>query len=126
MPDQDIGVFLFNEGIERFLRAHLFRVNKATAIMSLALMFSCFNMKPAAAAILALSIFIIDRILEDIPYFHDIRQYFIDYHLNMWQIFFQQHIAWWQIGESIGMLFGFSLTFLIVGVAVFHVRDIKS
>lgn len=126
VPDQDLGVFLFNEGFERFLLAHLFLVIKAATIMSLAFMFSCFNMKPAAAAILALSVFIIDRILEDMPYFHDLRQYFIDYHMNMWQLFFQQHIEWWQIGESVGMLLGFSLTFLIVGVAVFQVRDIKS
>ena len=126
VPEQDLGVFNFTDGLGRFLLAHLFMVAKACTIMSLAFMFSCFNMKPAAAAILALSVILIDRILMEIPYFHDLTQCFLGYHLNVWQRFFQPHIPWWQVGESIGILFGFSLTFLIVGISVFQVRDIKS
>ena len=94
--------------------------------MSLAFMFSCFNMKPAAAAILTLSLILIDRILMEIPYFHDLRNCFFGYHLNVWQLFLQSRIPWWQVGESVGILFGASLTFLIVGISVFQVRDIKS
>jgi len=126
VPDQDLGVFNFTGGLGHFLLAHLFLVAKACAIMSLAFMFSCFNMKPAAAAILALSLILIDRILMEIPYFHDLRNCFFGYHLNVWQLFLQTRIPWWQAGESLGILFGASLTFLIVGISVFHVRDIKS
>ncbi len=126
VPDQDLGVFNFADGLGHFLLAHLFMIAKACTIMSLAFMFSCFNMKPAAAAILALSVILIDRILMEIPYFHDLKECFLGYHLNAWQLFFQQHIPWWQIGESLGILFGFSLTFLIVGISAFQVRDIKS
>ena len=126
VPDQDLGVFNFTGGLGHFLLAHLFLVAKACAIMSLAFMFSCFNMKPAAAAILALSLILIDRILMEIPYFHDLRNCFFGYHLNVWQLFLQTRIPWWQAGESLGILFGASLTFLIVGISVFQVRDIKS
>jgi ABC-2 type transport system permease protein len=126
VPDQDLGVFNFTGGLAHFLLAHLFLVAKACAIMSLAFMFSCFNMKPAAAAILALSLILIDRILMEIPYFHDLRNCFFGYHLNVWQLFLQSRIPWWQVGESVGILFGASLTFLIVGISVFQVRDIKS
>lgn len=126
LPEQDLGVFNFNAGLVHFLLAHLLMVAKACAIMSLAFMFSCFNMKPAAAAILALSLILIDRILMEIPYFHDLRHCFFDFHLNVWQFFFEPRIPWWQIGESLGILFGASLTFLIVGIAAFEVRDIKS
>ena len=126
VPEQDLGVFNFTDGLGRFLLAHLFLIPKACAIMSVAFMFSCFNMKPAAAAILALSMILIDRILMEIPYFHDLRDCFFGYHLNIWQLFFQQHIPWWQVGESLGILFGSSLTFLIVGISVFQVSDIKS
>ena len=126
VPEQDLGVFNFNAGLGHFLLAHLFMIAKACTIMSLAFMFSCFNMKPAAAAILALSVILIDRILMEIPYFYDLKKCFLGYHLNVWQLFFQQHVPWWQIGESLGILFGFSLTFLIIGIAVFQVRDIKS
>jgi ABC-2 type transport system permease protein len=126
VPEQDLGVFYFADGLGRFLLAHLFMISKACTIMSLAFMFSCFNMKPAAAAILALSVILIDRILMEIPYFQDLKECFLGYHLNVWQQFFQPHIPWWQIGESIGILSGASLTFLIIGIACFQFRDIKS
>ena len=38
---------------ERFAIVHLFMTFEAVTLMSLAFMFSCFNMKPAAATILA-------------------------------------------------------------------------
>jgi ABC-2 type transport system permease protein len=126
VPDQDLGIFTFGDGLNHFLLAHVFLVGKAITIMSLAFMFSCWNMKPAAAAILALSVFLIDRILMEIPYFQDLKSYFIGYHLNAWQMVLQPHIPWWQIGESLGILTGTSLTFLIGGVAWFQFRDIKS
>jgi ABC-2 type transport system permease protein len=126
VPGEDLAVFDFAGGLEHFLLAHLFLIAKAITIMSLAFMFSCFNMKPAAAAILALSLLLLDRILMEIPYFHDLTEYFVGYHLNSWQTLFQEHIPWWRIGESLGILFGLSLSFLIVGTTVFQVRDIKS
>jgi ABC-2 type transport system permease protein len=126
VPGQDLGIFNFADGLERFFLAHVFMIVKAGTIMSLAFMFSCFNMKPAAAAILALSLILLDRILMEIPYFQDLKECFLSYHLNIWQVFFQPHIPWWQVGESAGILFGFNLTFLIIGLAVFQVRDIKS
>jgi ABC-2 type transport system permease protein len=122
----NIGIFLFSEGMERFLFAHLMMTTKAVAIFSLAFMFSCFNMKPAAAAILALSGILIDRILMEIPYFHDLKEYFLGYHLNVWQTIFYQNIWWWRLGESLSILTGLSLTFFIIGISVFQVRDIKS
>ena len=122
----NLGVFAFREGLERFLFAHLMMTSKAVAIYSLAFMFSCFNMKPAAAAILALSVILIDRILMEIPYFHDLKEVFLGYHLNVWQTVFYENIWWWRVGESLSILTGLSLTFLIIGISVFQVRDIKS
>jgi ABC-2 type transport system permease protein len=122
----NLGLFGFSDGMTRFLFAHLLMVSKSVAIMSLAFMFSCWNMKPAAAAILALSAILIDRILMEIPYFHDLKEYFLGYHLNLWQTLFYQHIWWWRVGESLSILTGLSLTFLIIGICVFQVRDIKS
>jgi ABC-2 type transport system permease protein len=120
------GIFNFPEGLQRFVFAHLVMVTKAVTIMSLAFMFSCFNMKPAAAAILALSVILIDRILMEIPYFHDLKECFLGHHLNVWQSLFYQHVWWWRVNESLSVLAAFSLTFLIIGLSVFHVRDIKS
>jgi ABC-2 type transport system permease protein len=126
VPEQDLGVFNFGDGLGHFALAHLLLVAKAVTIMSLAFMFSCCNMKPAAAAILALSMFLLDRILMEIPYFLDLKSYFLGYHLNVWQNMLQPRIPWWQVGESLGILSGASLTFLIIGIAYFQFRDIKS
>jgi ABC-2 type transport system permease protein len=126
MPDQDFGIFNFADGLRHFLLAHLVMIAKAGTVMSMAFMFSCFKMKPAAAAIMTLSIFLIDRVVMEIPYFHDLKKDFIGYHLNAWQLVLQPHIPWWQVGESLGILFGLSLTFLIIGVSAFQLRDIKS
>jgi len=39
---------------------------------------------------------------------------------------FAQPIPWWKIGESLSILLGFNLTFLVIGATAFQVRDIKS
>jgi ABC-2 type transport system permease protein len=101
-------------------------VPKACAVMSLALMFSCFNMKPAAATILSLSLVLIDRILRDIPYFADFKHWFLSYYLNVWIELFSARIAWWHVGECLSVMAAFSLTCLVIGITAFQVRDIKS
>ena len=99
---------------------------EAITLMSLAFMFSCFNMKPAAATILAISVFFISMILHDMPYFRDMREWFMVHHLYVWTHFFRSHIPWWRVGESLSILAGYNLTFLIIGCAAFQRRDIKS
>ena len=126
LPDQGLAVWDFRDGLLHYVMAHALMVAKAFTIMSLAFMFSCFNMKPAAATILSLSLILIDRILMEVPYFHEFRQWFLGYHLNAWQTLFLDPIPWWQAGEALAIMSACSLTFLIVGVVVFHVRDIKS
>lgn len=127
MPWEHVfSVFDSVEGWERYVEANLFLTVKAISIMGLAFMFSCFNMKPAAATIVALSIFMISKILQDIPYFADLQPWFITYHFNVWVDLFRQPIPWFQIGESMSLLFGFNVTFFIVGWLAFQVRDIKS
>ncbi len=89
-------------------------------------MFSSFNVKPAAATILAVSFIFVNFILMQIPFFVDLKPWFLTYHLNVWQNMFAQPIPWWRVGESVSILCGFNLTFFIIGCAAFQVRDIKS
>jgi ABC-2 type transport system permease protein len=127
MPEQKIfAVFEAGAGLARYAAAHGMLVTLAVTIMGLAFMFSCFNMKPAAATILALSFMFVNFILQHIPYFSDIQSWFFTYHLNLWQLMFAQPVPWPRVGESLCVLAGFNLTFLLVGLATFHVRDIKS
>jgi ABC-2 type transport system permease protein len=124
--DDVFGVFDGAESWQRFAVAHLVLTVKAGIILSLAFMFSCFDVKPAAATILAISVIFIGIIIQNIQYFHDLREWIFTYHLNVWADFFLDPIPWWKVGESLSILTGFNLTFLIIGCTVFQLRDIKS
>ena len=126
IPGELFSVFDAVGGLQHYVVAHLMMATKAVTVMGLAFMFSCFNVKPAAATILALSFVFVNFIMQNIPYFHDLQHWFLTYHLNIWQFMFAQPIPWWKIGESLSILLGFNLTFLVIGLTVFQVRDIKS
>jgi len=125
-PEKFLNVYGAGEGFWHFALAHLVMVSMACTVMSLAFMFSCFNMKPAAATILALSLTIIDRVLMAMPYFADIQYWFLSYHLDTWQLMLGSPIPWWRLGEALCVMFAVNLTFLVIGVTAFQMRDIKS
>lgn len=126
VPGEVFGIFDWGEGLQRYAFAHLLLAVKAITVTGLAFMFSCFNVKPAAATILSLSFVFVSFVLMQIPFFHDLQPWFLTYHLNLWQSAFMQPVPWWRLGESISILLGFNLTFLVIGCAVFQMRDIKS
>jgi len=126
VPGELFGVFDWNEGLQRYAVAHAMLAVKAITVTGLGFMFSCFNVKPAAATILSLSFVFVNFVLMQIPFFRDLQHWFLTYHLNIWQNMFSQPIPWWRIGESVSVLLGFNLTFLVVGCTAFQVRDIKS
>jgi ABC-2 type transport system permease protein len=126
VPGEVFGVFDPITGMQRYAAAHAMLITKAVSIMAAGFMFSCFDIKPAAATILALSLLFVNAVLQQIPYFQDLQHWFLTYHLNTWQYLFLQPIPWWRIGQSLSILFGFNLTFLSIGILAFHVRDIKS
>jgi len=124
--DQIVGTFDGAAAWGRFAIVHLFMTFEAVTLMSLAFMFSCFNIKPAAATILGISVFFISMIIHDMPYFRDMREWSMVHHLYVWSNFFRPNIPWWRVGESLSILAGYNLTFIIIGCAAFHRRDIKS
>src|SRR4051794_2614225 len=97
VPGQAFSVLSAHEGIMRYAFAHLFLVVNASTILSIAFMFSCFNMKPAAATILALSYLFINVVMEGIPFFDRYDNWFITHHFRSWLHGFQQPIPWSQI-----------------------------
>lgn len=126
LPGEVFSVYGFSDGLAHYAMAHAVMVLKAQTILTLALMFSCFNMKPAAATVLALSVVLITRILMEIPYFHDLQHWFLAYHLDVWRLSFLKPIPWARLAESLSLLAAMNFTFLTVGATAFHVRDIKS
>jgi ABC-2 type transport system permease protein len=126
MPGMDFNVLPPNEGFHRYLFSHLFTATNATVILGVAFMFSCFNMKPAAATVLALSFLFLNLVMEGIPSFEPYREWFLTYHLGSWRYIFAKPIPWSRIIESLCILVAFNFTAFLIGAAAFHARDIKS
>ena len=126
VPGEMFSVLDESAGLWHYAGAHLFLAVKAVTVLSLAFMFSCFNMKPAAATILALSVTFVSFVMMQIPFFKDLQPWFFTYYLNIWQNLLLQPVPWWKVSQSLCVLAAFNLTFLIIGFTAFHVRDIKS
>jgi len=126
IPGQGFSVLTADEGLERFVFAHLFLAVNASTMLSVAFMFSCFNMKPAAATILALSYVFVNVVMENIPFFNRYENWFITHHFRSWLLAFTSPVPWWQILQSEIVLIAASVTAFIVGLTGFQVRDIKS
>ena len=71
-------------GFRLYLWSHLFMTLNASVVLGIAFMFSCFNMKPAAATILALSLLFVNLVMEGIPFFERYHEYLLTYHFRSW------------------------------------------
>ena len=125
-PDGGFAVFTAGEGFRRYVFAQLFMSVNASVMLSIAFMFSCFNMKPAASTILALSYLLVNVVLENIPFFDHYDNWFVTHHFKGWLYLFRSPVPWPRILESEIILFAICATAFVVGRAVFQVRDIKS
>jgi ABC-2 type transport system permease protein len=120
------GIFPPGEGLALFAFSHLFVVVNAITLLSVAFMFSCCNMKPAAATILALSYMFVNMVMQRIPFFEQYQNWFITHHFECWLLVFQSPTPWAQIFQSELILLAISATAFIIGAIIFQVRDIKS
>jgi len=125
-PERIFSVLSASEGLKLYVAAHLLMTLNASVILGLAFMFSCFNMKPAAATILALSFMFINLVMEHIPFFEQYQEWFLPYHFRMWLLTFADPIPWSRVLGSFCILVAFILTTFLVGAAGFQARDIKS
>ncbi len=125
------GQTIFNvlgagEGLKLYALAHVILAINACTMLSLAFMFSCFNMKPAAATILALSFLLLSVVMEGMPFFEDWREFAITHHFRAWILVFGKPVQLAQIAESLCVLVGVNVTAFVIGATHFHMRDIKS
>ena len=95
-------------------------------ISSIAFMFSCFKMKPAAATIITLSILFVDMILQNFPFFRPYEQWFITWRMSAWLFLMETHISWAKVLESFAFLGGINATTFIIGWLAFQSRDFKT
>jgi ABC-2 type transport system permease protein len=125
-PTMTFSLFTPHQGLVLFAFSHVFIIVNTITLMSIAFMFSCFNMKPAAATILALSFMFVSMVMEHIPFFEDYQNWFITHHLESSFLVFQQPMPLPQIYQSETILLAISATAFIIGAMGFQVRDIKS
>ncbi|MCO5050809.1 MAG: ABC transporter permease [Verrucomicrobiae bacterium] len=126
VPGQAFNILGASEGSIRFLVAHIFLIINAGTMLSIAFMFSCFNMKPAAATILALSYMFVNLVMEGIPFFDRYQNWFITHHFRSWLMVFSDPIPIWRIAQSECLLLAATATVFVIGATAFQVRDIKS
>src|SRR6059036_1731983 len=126
IPEMVFSVMDADNGLKLYACSQCFLATNAVVAFSLAFMFSCFNMKPAAATILALSVLFLNVVMDMLPFFERYREYFLPHHLRSWLYVFAQPTPWGRLGESQCVLLGVALTVFIIGTAAFQMRDIKS
>lgn len=122
-------IFGFYEGgpaLQRFAYASGVLAFLMLTFAALGFMFSCFNVKPATATILTLSIYLFDSIIRGVPYFENMQDYLLTHHMTMWMQVFQPDIPWAKIVHSILYLGAFDLLFVSIGIWYFARRDFKS
>lgn len=95
-------------------------------LSSLAFMFSCFRIKPAAATILTLAILFVDMILQNFPFFRPYEQWFVTWRMSCWVYLFEKEISWPKIVEAYAVLGGLNVTFFLIGALAFQLRDFKT
>ena len=125
-PGIGFNVLSAGTGFKLYLWSLSFMAVNASLAVGLAFMFSCFNMKPAAATILALSVLFISMVMENIPFFEPYKEWFPTYHFHTWIRIYSQPTPWDAVGQTLCILLPLNLTTFLVGAAAFQARDIKS
>ena len=95
-------------------------------VSSLGFFFSCLKIKPAAASVLALSVFFIDFVLQNIPFLVNFKHVFITFRMANWVYVLQENIPWDRIVESYAILMGLNVSLFILGWMAFQSRDFKT
>ena len=126
-PEQ--GVFemhSFADGLARYLGSLPLLALSTLSTASIAFMFSCFKIKPATAAILAVTVSIVDMILLALPFDTGYRAYSLINHMAVYMKFFADPIPWPELVKQYAFLLGVNATCFIVGWLSFQSRDFKS
>lgn len=95
-------------------------------ISSIAFMFSCLKIKPAAATIITLTILFVDMILQGFPFFKPYESFFITWRMSAWVFIMEPNISWPKIIEAYAFLIGLDLTLFTLGWLSFQTRDFKT
>lgn len=126
MPDERVVAFHDGSAAWGRLAAGLGLLALNAQVMSaLAFCFSCFDMKAAAATILALSCLFIDLLLTQMPWFEPFQGWGLSWNFRAWMRVMWDPVPWPLILRSELMVVGLTVTLYAIGIARFSVRDLK-
>jgi len=125
-PEIGFNLLSASAGFKLYLWSLSFMALNASVTVGLAFMFGCFNMKPAAATILALSVLFLSIVFENIPFFESYKEWFPTYHFHTWIRIYSQPTPWDAVGQTLCVLLPLNVTSFLIGAAAFQARDIKS
>ena len=127
IPEEKLLVLYdFRPGLLRYCAALPCFALSLLTISTFSFQLSCWNMKPAAATIAAITLFFVDWILHFVPYFETYRPWMMTTHMSTWLNVFRQPVPWQRMVEDYSYLIGLDATFLVLGAVVFASRDFKS
>jgi ABC-2 type transport system permease protein len=95
-------------------------------LSSIAFMFSCMRIKPAAATIITLTILFVDMILQNFPFFKPYESWFVTWRMSAWVFLMEQHLSWPKLIEAYAFLGGLNATLFVIGWLSFQTRDFKT
>jgi len=125
-PGTVFNVLSAADGLKFYLLSHVFMTLNASVVLGLAFMFSCFNMKPAAATILSLTFMFLNLVMEGIPFFQQYQHWLLTHYCRVWILVYEQPTPWDAVAQALCVLLAFNLTTFLIGAAAFQARDIKS
>lgn len=125
-PVRVFSIFSASEGLAFYGISHLLLAVNACTMFGIAFMFSCFNMKPAAATILALSVLLLSLVMEAMPFFEDYKELCLTHHFRGWLLVFGEPLDTFRLVQSLSILLGVNMTAFLIGLIGLHSRDIKS
>lgn len=94
-------------------------------VTAMAFMFSCLDVKPAAATVAALGIFVVDNMLRTIPFFLKIRHWFITSRISAWAHIYDEQVPWKRLANDYLTLLAIDAVAIGIGWWSFRRRDLK-
>jgi ABC-2 type transport system permease protein len=120
-------LFAMLDGTHAYWRTLLnfpFLVLSLSTISAIAFMFSCFRIKPATAAIMGVSIVIVDFLLAQLPIADAYQPYALINRMSCHFQIFLPEIPWEKIAIDYAFLIGIQVTAFLIGWFAFQTRDL--
>ncbi|HMJ88628.1 MAG TPA: ABC transporter permease subunit, partial [Candidatus Acidoferrum sp.] len=114
-PEDVFRILSAAEGLKFYAISHFFLAINASTMMTIAFMFGCFNMKPAAATILAVSLLLINFVTDHIPALADWRPYLLLHQFRVWITIYAEPLDWSRVITALCVLLAFNVTCLVIG-----------